>query len=173
MKIRKRIPSSQLINDSGGLVRPGWMLAGLCLAGAAEAIGPPFEVFYPPSAEPFGAGWSLARFLASSWAAVLVLFMLGGGILGDLKGRRRVLLWSLVVLLVADIALLFSPNTLWHALWRLPANLSAGLIFRRIRASLVYAPEDFPLNDETEDEGVIKDGGMPELCNQDALNLLN
>lgn len=85
MKIRKRIPSSQLINDSGGLVRPVWLLAGLCLAGAAEAIGPPFEVFYPPSAEPFGAGWSLARFLASSWAAVLVFFMLGGGILGELK----------------------------------------------------------------------------------------
>jgi MFS family permease len=128
MKIRQKIPTSQLIDDSGLLVRPGWMLAGLCLAGAAKAIGPPFEAFYPPGAEPFGAGWSLARFLASSWAVLLVLFMLGGGILGDLKGRRRVLLWSLAVMLIADIALLFSPNTLWHVLWRLPANLSAGII---------------------------------------------
>ena len=117
-----------MIDDSGGLLRPGWMLAGLCLAGAAKAIGPPFEAFYPPSAEPFGAGWSLARFLASSWAAVLVLFMLGGGILGDLKGRRRVLLWSLGVMLIAYIALLLSPNTLWHVLWRLSANLSAGFV---------------------------------------------
>jgi len=128
MKIRQKIPTSQLIDDSGLLVRPGWMLAGLCLAGAAKAIGPPFEVFYPPGAAPFGAGWSLARFLASSWAVLLVLFMLGGGILGDLKGRRRVLLWSLGVMLIADIALAFSPNTLWYVLWRIPANLSAEIV---------------------------------------------
>jgi len=128
MYIRQKIPTSQLIDDRGVLVHPGWMLAGLCLAGAAKAIGPPFEAFYPPGAAPFGAGWSLARFLSSSWAVLLVLFMLGGGILGDLKGRRRVLLWSLAVLLVTDIALLFSPNTLWHGLWRIPANLSAGVV---------------------------------------------
>ncbi len=128
MKIRKKIPPSQLIDDSGVLVRPGWLLAGLCLAGAAKAIGPPFEVFYPPSAALFGAGWSLARFLSSSWAVILVLFMLGGGILGDLYGRRRVLLWGLGLMLVANIALLFSPTTLWHVFWRIPANISAGIV---------------------------------------------
>ena len=128
MYIRQKIPASQLIDDRGVLVHPGWMLAGLCLAGAAKAIGPPFEAFYPPGTAPFGAGWSLARFLSSSWAVLLVLFMLGGGILGDLRGRRRVLLWSLAVMLVTDIALLLSPNTLWHVLWRIPANLSAGVV---------------------------------------------
>ncbi len=64
MNIRQKIPTSQLIDDTGVLVYPGWMLAGLCLAGAAKAIGPPFEAFYPPGATPFGAGWSLARFFS-------------------------------------------------------------------------------------------------------------
>ncbi|MFN2196598.1 MAG: hypothetical protein ACK2UW_10805, partial [Anaerolineales bacterium] len=128
MKIRQKIPVSQLIDDSGVPVRPGWLLAGLCLAGAAKAIGPPFEVFYPPSAEPFGAGWSLARFLASSGTIILVLFMLGGGILGDFYGRRRVLLWGLGVMLFTNLALLFSPNTLWHVFWRVPENISAGIV---------------------------------------------
>lgn len=128
MKIRKKIPTSQLIDASGVLVRPGWLLAGMCLAGVAKAIGPPFEAFYPPSAGPFGAGYSLSRFLSSSWAVILVLFMLAGGILGDLYGRRRVLLWSLGMLLLTNIALLFSPGTLWHVIWRLPANISAGLV---------------------------------------------
>ncbi len=31
-------------------------------------------------------------------------------------------------MLITDIALLFSPNTLWHVLWRIPANLSAGVV---------------------------------------------
>ncbi len=128
MKLRKRIPPSQLIDDAGVLVRPGWLLAGLCLAGAAKAFEPSFEIFYPPSAAPFGAGWSLARFLASSWAVILVLFMLAGGTLGDMVGRRKVLLWGLGIMVFTNILLLLSPNTLWHVLWRIPANISTGLI---------------------------------------------
>jgi MFS family permease len=128
MRLRQTIPTSQLIDDSGVLARPGWLLAGLCLAGAAKAIEPSFEVFYPPTAAPFGAGWSLARFLSSSWAVILVLFMLGGGILGDLYGRRRVLLWGLMIMLSADVLLLLSPNSLWHVFWRIPANISAGIV---------------------------------------------
>jgi hypothetical protein len=138
MNIRQKIPSSQLMDNSGVLIRPGWMLLGLCLAGAAKAIRPPFEAFYPPGAAPFGAGWSLARFLSSSWAVLLDLFMLGDGILGDLKGRRQVLLWSLGVMLIADIALLFSANTLWHVLWRIPANLSAGVVIPLTLAPLIF-----------------------------------
>lgn len=128
MKIRQKIPTSQLIDDSGVLVRPGWMLAGLCLVGMAKAIEPPFEVFYSPTAAPFGAGWSLARFLSSSWAVFTVLFMLGGGILGDIYGRRRVLLWGLGVMLITNIALLLVPNTLWHVVWRILALISAGVV---------------------------------------------
>ncbi len=128
MRIRRRIPSSQLIDDTGVLVRPGWLLAGLCLAAAAKAIEPPFEFFYPPSAAPFGAGWSLARFLASSWAVILVVFLLGGGILGDLFGRRRVLLWGLAIMLLANLSLLSFPNTLWHVLWRVMGHFSAGVV---------------------------------------------
>jgi MFS family permease len=128
MRLRKKIPPSQLIDDAGVLVRPGWLLAGLCLAGAAKAFEPSFEIFYPPSAAPFGAGWSLARFLASSWAVILVLFMLAGGTLGDMVGRRKVLLWGLGIMVFTNILLLLSPNTLWHVLWRIPANISTGLI---------------------------------------------
>jgi len=128
MKLRKKIPDSQLIDATGVSAHPWLLMAGLCLVGAAKAIEPPFEVFYPPTASPFGAGWSLARFLASSWAIFVVLFMLGGGILGDLYGRRRVLLWGISLMLVSNIALLLSPNTLWHVLWRILAFISAGVV---------------------------------------------
>ena len=129
MRIRQRIPISQLVDNSGVPVRPGWLLAGLCLAGAAKAIEPPFEVFYPPTAAPFGAGWSLAHFLASSWAVLLVIFMLAGGTLGDLYGRRKVLLVGLVVMLGANLMLLFSMDPLWHVVWRTLALASAGVVF--------------------------------------------
>jgi MFS family permease len=128
MKLRRRIPTNQLIDDAGGLVRPGWLLTGLCLAGAAKAIEPPFEVFYPPAAVPFGAGWSLANFLSSSQAVILVLFILAGGALGDLYGRRKVLLWGIVIMLAANVLLLLNSNTLWHVIWRTIALFSAGTV---------------------------------------------
>lgn len=128
MKLRKRTPTSQLVDDTGMLVNPGWLLAGLCLAGAAKAIEPPFEVFYPPNAIPFGAGWSLAHFLSSSQAVILVLFMLAGGTLGDLYGRRKVLLWGILTMLAANLLLLLSLNTLWHVIWRTLAIFSAGVV---------------------------------------------
>ena len=128
MRIRQRLPRSQLIDGTGVLVHPGWLLLGLCLAAAAKAIEPPFELFYPPTAAPFGAGWSLARYIASGWAVILVLFMLAGGILGDIYGRRRMLLWGLALMLLANVLLLFSPGTLWHVLWRILAHISAGVV---------------------------------------------
>ena len=128
MKLRKRTPTSQLVDDTGTLVNPGWLLAGLCLAGAAKAIEPPLEVFYPPNAIPFGPGWSLAHFLSSSHAVILVLFMLAGGTLGDLYGRRKVLLWGILTMLVANLLLLLSLNTLWHVIWRTLAIFSAGVV---------------------------------------------
>lgn len=103
-------------------------VAGLCLVGMSKAIKPPFEVFYSPTAAPFGAGWSLARFFSSSWAVLVVLFMLGGGILGDIYGQRRVLLWGLGVMLITNIALLLVPNTLWYVLWRILEFVSAAVI---------------------------------------------
>lgn len=128
IRLRQRIPDSQLIDDQGVLARPGWLLAGLCLAAGAKMIEPNFSVFYPPEALPFGAGWSLARFLTSSWALFLILFMLVGGMLGDQYGRRRVLLWGLAVMLLSNACLLLTPNTLWHVFWRVVAGLAAGVV---------------------------------------------
>lgn len=128
MRFRRKTPASQLVDETGVLPSPGWLLAGLCLASMAKAIEPPFEVFYPPTAAPFGAGWSLAHFLTSSQAVFLVLFMLAGGTLGDLYGRKKVLLWGIFIMLLANVLLLFSPSTLWHVIWRIVALVSAGVV---------------------------------------------
>lgn len=128
MKIRKIIPRSQLIDNTGVLVSPGWLLAGLSIAGAAKAIEPPFEIFYPPTAAPFGAGWTLSHFLSSSWAVILVILMLAGGLLGDLFGRRKVLLWGIGAMLLSNSLLLLSLDSVWHLVWRILALSSAGII---------------------------------------------
>lgn len=128
IRLRQRIPTSQLVDDQGVLARPGWLLAGLCLAAGAKMIEPPLYLFYPPDAALFGAGWRVANFLSSSWALFLIVFMLVGGMLGDLHGRRRVLLVGLLVMLLSNFALLLTPNTLWHVFWRIIAGLAAAVV---------------------------------------------
>lgn len=95
-------------------VNPTGLLVACCTAGAAKALEPPVWIFYPPGAERFDAGWADPRVLASVSAILMVIFVLAGGLLGDIYGRRRLLLMGLAGSAVAHTSLLFAPSIGWH-----------------------------------------------------------
>ncbi|MCB0069615.1 MAG: MFS transporter, partial [Caldilineaceae bacterium] len=108
--------------------RPGWLIAGCCAAAAAKYIEPPFWIFYPPHAEPFGAGWNQARLLSSLSAVILIIFLIAGGGLGDFFGRRRLLLIGLAGAVAANGLLLVTTSAPWHITLRALALISDALV---------------------------------------------
>ena len=110
-----------------GINETGLILA-CCAAGAAKAIEPPFWIFVPPGAELFNAGWSDIRFLTSISAIIAVVFLLAGGLLGDIYGRRRLLLLGLLATIVANTSLLFSPSVGFHIFWRAVAIVAGAFV---------------------------------------------
>ena len=104
-----------------------WILAACCLASAAKLLEPPMWVFDPPLERPFGAAWSDYRLLSSLAGVATVAFLLGGGILGDLYGRRRLLVIGLSGYLAGNLLLMMSPGAGWHAFSRYVALACGSL----------------------------------------------
>lgn len=102
--------------------RRWWMLAACCTVSFAQLAEPHlwilgFEI--PPSA--FGAAWQEYRFVANLGLIFFVAFQLIGGVMGDLLGRRRVMLIGAVGALAG--------NVLSLAAWSLPALVACrGLV---------------------------------------------
>lgn len=108
--------------------RPGWLLAGCCLAAASRFIEPPAWLFYPPDAAPFGAGWTAARLLSSLWGLVTVILLVTGGLLGDRFGRRRLLMAGLAVTVVANVLLMTIDSNVGHIIMRIVTQCGGALV---------------------------------------------
>jgi MFS transporter, DHA2 family, multidrug resistance protein len=88
-----------------------WILATCCIVAFAQLAEPQLWMMgleIPASA--FGKAWSEYRILANLGVVLFVAFQLIGGVLGDLFGRRRILLIGAIGATAANVFTLAAPN---------------------------------------------------------------
>lgn len=112
------------------------ILVACCVSSVAKLLEPPLWVFYPPGVQPFDASWNNFRILASLNGVLLLAFLLFGGVLGDLRGRRRLWLIGLAGFVVSNLLLMISPNPVWHVTWRFGALAFGSLFVPLVLATL-------------------------------------
>lgn len=126
--------------------RADWrVVTACCVAGSAAWLEPPATIFRPPSELAFGSGWVGFNVFLGIVNLLVIAFYLAGGSLGDVFGRRRVLLIGLAGVLAGNALLMLSPNTVWFVTTRLLTGL-AGALAVPLTLSLVYLT--FAGNDE-------------------------
>lgn len=91
----------------------GWRLAALSLAMLLPSLGISVaNVALPTIATSFGAAFSDVQWVVVCYLLAVTTLIVGAGRLGDLAGRRRVLLAGIALFTVASLACAFSPS-LW------------------------------------------------------------
>lgn len=94
------------------------ILFACCLAAAAKYLEPPIWVYNPPPDIPFEAAWNNYRLFASFAGLLTVGFLLAGGVLGDLYGRRRILLIGLSGYIAGNLMAMTLHDPSWHMVAR-------------------------------------------------------
>src|ERR1043165_4519474 len=92
--------------DSAIPDRPIARLMLLCcvlLGLVSEASGGAMSLTLRPAAHDLHAGQTIMQLAAVISKMFVGAFMLAGGVIGDIYGRRRMLLWGSVVVLVASV----------------------------------------------------------------------
>ncbi|NTU82791.1 MAG: MFS transporter, partial [Chloroflexales bacterium] len=117
--------------------RRRWILAACCLASCAKNSEPPPWVFQPPGLQAFGGGWATYSLWMSALSLGALAFLLIGGVLGDIFGRRRVLLTGLRGLLVANLLTLLTPAVPWFVTMRLVAG-AFGVLVLPLSLSILF-----------------------------------
>jgi MFS family permease len=117
------------------------VLIACCIAGCAVWSEPPAAIFRPPAALAFGSGWVAYDLLIGIINLAVIACYLGGGTLGDLFGRRKMLLAGLAGHIVGNLLLLLSPNVAWFAATRLVTGL-AGALTVPLTLSMIYLTFD-------------------------------
>lgn len=94
--------------------RRWWVLAICCAVIFSRLTGPPIWAITPPTLpEGFGADSDIFRLYSSIGAVPQVLFLMLGGVLGDLFGRRRMLTIGMVGYLALNLLCLAAPGLPW------------------------------------------------------------
>jgi MFS family permease len=89
----------------------------------------------------FSAG--IVTIVFAAYSLGLIVALLGVGRLSDQLGRRRVLVPSLALLVVASLIFLFAPSVAWLILARVSQGLGVGAIAATASAALAdYEPTD-------------------------------
>jgi MFS family permease len=127
------------------LSRRWWALAACCLAACAKALEPPIWIFNEPVVEAFGAGWARYSLFVSVLTLGTLAFLLLGGVLGDIFGRRRLLLVGLASLTAANLLRVLSPDPTWILGTRMLSG-AAGALILPLSLTMLYLsfPEDVP-----------------------------
>jgi predicted MFS family arabinose efflux permease len=123
------------------------VLVACCLMGLAAAAVPGLWALVPAATpEVFGASALKIQVETNVGVLVFVAFMLGGGTLGDLLGRRRLLLGAGVGLVVATVVSALSPHLVVFMIGRLALALCGGIIVSLAIATLrvVFQPNELP-----------------------------
>lgn len=83
-----------------------------------------------------GDGALLAQMVFSLAAVMMVVGAVLAGVVGELIGRRRILIGGLVVYAVAGVAGMFAPNIGWLAATRAAAGLVSGMMLTASYATI-------------------------------------
>jgi MFS family permease len=95
-------------------IRERWGVIATCsLATSAVHFQAPLWLFHQPPNSAFNLGWVEINLLLSLTTLPGLGFVLLGGVLGDLYGRRRVLLIGLGGLVAANLLLVITPALPW------------------------------------------------------------
>jgi MFS family permease len=119
-------------SDAGAAPAPNlrrvWVLAACCAVAFARSVDPKLWMMgldIPPTA--FGAGWAGYRVFSAVTVLLLLAGMLAGGLLGDVFGRRRVLVWGALVSAGAGVLTVFAPGVPWFVVTR-SVDVAAGAV---------------------------------------------
>lgn len=139
--------------DQYSIPQRWWVLAACCAVAFAQQAEPHLWMigFDIPSSA-FGTAWRGYRILANLGVVLFVAFQLVGGVLGDLLGRRRILIigavgaaaCNLLSLLAPDLPTLIVTRALAGVMGALAFPLTLGLIrlffdgAERTRALVIY-----------------------------------
>jgi MFS transporter, DHA2 family, multidrug resistance protein len=135
--------TAQLADNTGatyltaGDARRWWILAACCTLAFAQLAEPQLWMLgleIPASA--FGTAWREYRMVANLGVILFVAFQLIGGVIGDLFGRRRILLigaigstaWSILALAAWDLPTLIIARGLRGIFGALAFPLALGII---------------------------------------------
>ncbi|MGE0027481.1 MAG: MFS transporter [Thermoleophilia bacterium] len=98
-------------------IRPRWALAGLALAMLLSSLGTSVaNVALPTLEEAFGAPFGAVQWVVLAYLLAVTTLVVGAGRLGDLVGRRRLLVGGIATFTAASAACAAAP-----ALWLLVA----------------------------------------------------
>lgn len=119
-------PSSRSYDDP----QRWWILAACCTVAFAMQAEPfLWMIGYEIPSSAFGTGWSEFRVLASLGVLLFVACQIIGGVLGDLLGRRRILLIGAVGATLFNTLSLFSPDLPTLIFMRAMVGVMGGLAF--------------------------------------------
>jgi MFS family permease len=121
-----------------GAPRPpsvGWALAGLSLAVLLASLGTSVaNVALPTLARAFGASFQAIQWVVLAYLLAVTTLVVGAGRLGDLVGRRRLLLAGIALFTAASIVCGLAP-----ALWVLIAARAAQGLGAAVMMALTMA----------------------------------
>ena len=101
------------------------MLAACCTVALAKLVDPKLWMMgFDIPATGFGAGWQGYRVFSAMSVLLMLICMLFGGLLGDMYGRRRVLLLGALLSTAASALTLFSTEIPWFVATRSVAAAS-------------------------------------------------
>ncbi len=128
--------------------RRWWVLATCCVIVFSRLIAPPVWAITPPTLlEAFRADSDLFRFYSGLSAVPQIVFLMAGGVLGDMYGRRRVLLLGLAGYCVFSLLCMLAPGLTallaFRALSTYCAALAAPLALAMVR--LTFNERELPL----------------------------
>jgi len=125
------------VGPSADIKRMSWtILAAASLSSSARLLEPPIWVFNPPGVEPFDAAWNNFRLISSLSGVLLIVFLLVGGLLGDLYGRRRVWMIGLAGFIVSNLLIMAFPGFAWRIVLHFCALAFGSLFAPLILATL-------------------------------------
>jgi MFS family permease len=111
------------------LIRERWGVIATCtLATSAVYFQAPLWLFHQPPNRAFNLGWVEVNLLVSLTTLPGLAFVLLGGVLGELYGRRRVLLIGLGGLIAANLLMAITPALPWFLATSLVAGLFGALV---------------------------------------------
>lgn len=137
-----QIEAAQLISQRGA--RRRMVLATCTLATCAYNFEPPLWIYRPVPREAFNQAANTFDIASGLFSLALLALILVGGVIGDLRGRRRVLLVGLGGLVVANLLLPLSRAVPWFAFTRVLAGAFGALVLPVSLSLLYLAYADLP-----------------------------
>lgn len=123
-------------------------LVACCLIGLAQATGPTISTLLPPTTPSvFGLSQTERQLTTNIGVLLFVLFVLGGGALGDLFGRKRIFMIGAIGFVVVNAVSAFSINIPMFVTLRLLAGVFGALIAALALAVIrtTFHPHELPI----------------------------